>query len=41
MRVLAQEFLRRVPSYSFDMEKALRLPSSFQWSWNSLPVIID
>lgn len=40
MRVLITEFLQRVPSYSFDMSKAIRLPSSFQWGWNNLPVTI-
>lgn len=40
LRVLVREFLRRVDSFSFDMEKAVRLPSSFQWGWNSLPVIV-
>lgn len=40
MRVLVQEFLRRVPAFAFDMDKAVRLPSSFQWGWNSLPVVI-
>ena len=40
LRVLVDAFLRRVPSFRFDMDRALRLPSSFQWGWNSLPVII-
>jgi cytochrome P450 len=40
LRVLVDSFLRRVPAYSFDMARAVRLPSSFQWGWNSLPVII-
>jgi cytochrome P450 len=40
IRVLLMEFLRRVDTYSFDMEKAVKLPSSFQWGWNQLPVII-
>jgi cytochrome P450 len=40
LRVLVDSFLRRVPAYSFEMERAVRLPSSFQWGWNSLPVII-
>ena len=41
LRVIVREFLRRVPSYRFDMAKAVRRPSSFQWGWNSLPVIVD
>jgi len=40
LRILVQEFLRRVPAYSFDMKEAVRLPSSFQWGWNKLPVIV-
>jgi cytochrome P450 len=40
LRILVHEFLRRVPAFSFDVNKAVRLPSSFQWGWNSLPVSI-
>ena len=40
LRILVDSFLRRVPRYSFDMDNAVRLPSSFQWGWNSLPVVI-
>jgi cytochrome P450 len=40
LKILVHEFLRRVPKFSFDMEKAERRPSSFQWGWNNLPVII-
>lgn len=41
LRVLVEEFLKRVRSYSFDMAAAVRFPSSFQWGWNNLPVIIE
>lgn len=41
LRIMVREFLKRVPSYRFDMDRAIRRPSSFQWGWNSLPVIID
>jgi len=41
LRLLTETFLRRVKSYSFDMDRAVRLPSSFQWGWNSLPVVIE
>lgn len=41
LRVLITEFLRRVPRFRFDMDKAVRLPSSFQWGWNSLTVDVD
>lgn len=40
LQVLVAEFLGRVPAYSFDMARAVRPPSSFQWGWNSLPVVI-
>ena len=36
LRVLVDAFLRRVKSYAFDMSRSTRLPSSFQWGWNSL-----
>jgi cytochrome P450 len=41
LRVLVEEFLKRVESFSFDMSKSTRLPSSFQWGWNSLFVRIE
>ena len=41
LRIVVETFLRRIDHFSFDMEKAVRLPSSFQWGWNSLPVIIE
>jgi len=37
---MVDAFLRRVSAFSFDLDKAVRLPSSFQWGWNSLPVVI-
>lgn len=40
LRILVETFLRRVDSFVFDMESAVRLPSSFQWGWNSLPVMV-
>ena len=40
MKILVEAFLRRVPHYAFDLEAAVRLPSSFQWGWNRLPVIV-
>lgn len=40
IRIMVEAFLRRVDAFSFDMDNALRLPSSFQWGWNSLPVVI-
>ncbi|WP_407684892.1 cytochrome P450 [Mycobacterium sp. HUMS_1102779] len=36
--VLLTEWLRRVPDYAIRDEDATRLPSSFQWGWNKIPV---
>ncbi|WP_155765700.1 cytochrome P450, partial [Mycobacterium colombiense] len=36
--VLLQEWLRRVPDYAIQGDTATRLPSSFQWGWNNIPV---
>lgn len=36
--VLVQEWLRRVPDFAINGEAATRLPSSFQWGWNNIPV---
>ncbi len=36
--VLLTEWLRRVPDYAIRDEAATRLPSSFQWGWNKIPV---
>jgi cytochrome P450 len=36
--VLLQEWLRRVPDYAIQSDAATRLPSSFQWGWNKIPV---
>jgi cytochrome P450 len=41
LRILVDTFLRRVERYAFDLDRAVRLPSSFQWGWNELPVIIE
>jgi cytochrome P450 len=43
LQVLVDSFLRRVPKFEvgiFEMDKAVRHPSSFQWGWNSLPIKI-
>jgi hypothetical protein len=39
-RVLLEEFLGRVAEYGVDMEAAVRQPSSFQWGWTKVPVVI-
>lgn len=36
--VLVQEWLRRVPNFQIADDGATRLPSSFQWGWNTIPV---
>lgn len=41
LRVLTHEFLKRVKRFDFDMDRSTRLPSSFQWGWNSLFVRIE
>ncbi len=41
IRILVEEFLKRVDKVHFDMDKAVRHPSSFQWGWNNLPVVIE
>ena len=36
--VLVEEFLRRVPEFTVVEDQAVRLPSSFQWGYNELPI---
>ena len=36
--VLLAEWLRRVGDYAVQSAAATRLPSSFQWGWNTIPV---
>lgn len=36
--VLVAEWLRRVGDYRIADDRATRLPSSFQWGWNTIPV---
>jgi cytochrome P450 len=36
--VMLAEWLRRVPDYAIQSDAATRLPSSFQWGWNKIPV---
>lgn len=40
VQMLVKTFLQRVPTFSFDKAAAVRPPSSFQWGWNHLPVVI-
>ena len=41
VRVMVDTFLKRVPKFKFDMTEAVRPPSSFQWGWNILPVVVE
>jgi cytochrome P450 len=41
IRVMVEEFLRRVERFQFDTERSVRHPSSFQWGWNHLQVVIE
>ncbi len=36
--VMLAEWLRRVPEFEIQGDAATRLPSSFQWGWNKIPV---
>jgi len=40
LRILVEEFLASVDRFEFDMGSAVRRPSSFQWGWNTLPVVV-
>jgi cytochrome P450 len=40
IKVMVDAFLRRVPRFGFDMKAAVRQPSSFQWGWSTLPVVV-
>lgn len=38
VQVLLQEWLKRVGDFAIHGDEATRLPSSFQWGWNNIPV---
>jgi len=40
-RILLEELLARVPEYEIDVEHAERPPSSFQWGWRTVPMVVD
>jgi cytochrome P450 len=40
VRIIVEEFLKRVENFSFDMDNARRNPSYFQHGWIRLPVVI-
>jgi cytochrome P450 len=39
-RILVEELLARVPDYEIDLEAARRPPSSFQWGWRTVPMVV-
>lgn len=41
LRTYLKVFLSRVKSFHFDESRSVRYPSSFQWGWNSLTVVVD
>ena len=40
-RILLEELLARVPDYEIDIEHAVRPPSSFQWGWRTVPMVVS
>ncbi|WP_199254808.1 cytochrome P450 [Mycolicibacterium mengxianglii] len=38
--IMVEEWLKRVPDYTVDAQAASRPPSSFQWGWNNVPVVV-
>ena len=40
-RILLEELLAKVPDYEIDIENAHRPPSSFQWGWRTVPVVVN
>ena len=39
-RILLQELMARVPDYEIDADRAERPPSSFQWGWRVVPMVV-
>jgi cytochrome P450 len=39
-RILLEELLARVPDYEIDIDHANRPPSSFQWGWRTVPMVV-
>jgi len=39
-RILLEELLARVPEYEIDVANAVRPPSSFQWGWRVMPIVV-
>jgi cytochrome P450 len=39
-RILLEELLARVPEYEIDIDHAQRPPSSFQWGWRTVPMVV-
>ncbi|HLN16941.1 MAG TPA: cytochrome P450 [Acidimicrobiales bacterium] len=39
-RILLEELLARAPEYEIDLDHALRPPSSFQWGYRTVPLVV-
>ena len=39
-RILVEELLARIPNYEIDLDAARRPPSSFQWGWRTVPLVV-
>jgi cytochrome P450 len=39
-RILVEELLARIPDYAIDVDAARRPPSSFQWGWMEVPLVV-
>lgn len=39
--IMVTEWLKRVPDFHVDVAAAERPPSSFQWGWSSIPVVVE
>jgi cytochrome P450 len=40
-RILLEELLARIPDYEIDIDNAERPPSSFQWGWRTVPLVVS
>src|ERR1700722_206146 len=39
-RILIEELMNRVPDYEVDLSGAERWPSTFQWGWTKVPLVV-
>ncbi|GAB92336.1 cytochrome P450 [Gordonia rhizosphera] len=40
-RIILEEFLARVDDYDIDVDRAVRLPATFQWGYSQMPIVIN